>query len=276
MSVEFSISLKTEVTAESVESPQLAAAAAAGFKNFEWCRDLVSEPILYDKPLADTLLSLTQRYGIRMGSIHGFASTPAGTTYTKEICLAANINRLEFLDRMGGQVLVIHLPLKDHPDIDTAVGEAAEILAGLWPTCKRTGARIAVENLFQPNQFGVEFFDRLLERFPPDFLGFCYDSGHALISGWTDVLDSYGERLIATHLADNDGKEDLHWVPGKGGVDWSTVIPTVKRSALCRADGKRSEPGPVGLEVRLPKTEPIDTVVQDSYRAITELWDKHG
>ena len=32
-----------------------------------------------------------------------------------------------------------------------------------------------------------------------------------------------GERLCALHLQDVDGKEDCHWVPAQGVVDWSAL-----------------------------------------------------
>ena len=250
------------------------AAAAAGFSAFEWSRDWGGAPVFYDKPLADTVEKLVRLYGIPMASIHGYSQTPEGMTYTRELCLAANINRLEFLDRLGGRVLVLHLPLRDHEGVDAAVAEGTDILEGLWPTCRRTGARIAVENLFKPRQFGAEFFDRLWARFPPEYLGFCYDSGHALITGWADLLLRYPDRLLATHLADNDGQNDLHGVPGTGKADWATIVPAVQRSILCQPPGEGTlhRPLPVGLEVRRPREEPLAVFARRAYDAVAGLW----
>jgi len=33
-----------------------------------------------------------------------------------------------------------------------------------------------------------------------------------------------GERLIALHIQDTDGKKDRHWLPGQGIIDWAQFM----------------------------------------------------
>ena len=76
-----------------------------------------------------------------------------------------------------------------------------------------------------------------------DHLGICLDVGHSNLSGMSaaDEVTEAGERLLALHLQDNDGKgEDQHLLPGRGTVDWDAVL-----NALDQLDFR----GPRTLEV---------------------------
>jgi sugar phosphate isomerase/epimerase len=65
---------------------------------------------------------------------------------------------------------------------------------------------------------------RLLDKQPPELLGFCYDSGHANIHGNFTQLKPFRERLLVTHLHDNRGDADSHQPPGWGTIDWDAVV----------------------------------------------------
>ena len=60
--------------------------------------------------------------------------------------------------------------------------------------------------------------------------GLCLDTGHAHIAG-EDIpafIEKAGEMLIGTHIADNNGREDQHLLPGFGTIEWERVIPALK------------------------------------------------
>lgn len=65
----------------------------------------------------------------------------------------------------------------------------------------------------------------ILDKIQSNYLGFCYDSSHYNLSDKQDfyLLEKYGERLVTTHLSDNDGLKDRHWLPGHGTIDWAMV-----------------------------------------------------
>lgn len=79
---------------------------------------------------------------------------------------------------------------------------------------------IAIENT--RSQDNINF---LLSEIPSKNLGLCYDSSHdwLLNNNKTNLLENFGERLVATHLSDNDGIRDCHWLPGHGIIDWFMV-----------------------------------------------------
>lgn len=57
-------------------------------------------------------------------------------------------------------------------------------------------------------------------------IGACLDIGHANI--WEkppeNVIYKLSDRIIATHISDNDGLADIHLIPKKGNIEWSKVI----------------------------------------------------
>ena len=92
--------------------------------------------------------------------------------------------------------------------------------------------RIAVENMEGEDEISdaqelIEIADSLKGR-----AGICLDTGHANIRG-EDIpafIRKCGKRLIATHIADNDGMSDQHLLPGFGNIVWEGVIPTFRES----------------------------------------------
>lgn len=101
----------------------------------------------------------------------------------------------------------------------------------------KAGVKIAFENTE-----GDEYLFALMEHFSGcDTVGFCWDSGHELCYNHSaDLLASFGDRLIMTHLNDNlgisryDGKtywtDDLHLLPYDGIADWDYNIDRLKKS----------------------------------------------
>ena len=92
------------------------------------------------------------------------------------------------------------------------------------------------------NTEGEEYLFALMEHFKDnDTVGFCWDSGHEMCYNHSqDLLSTYGDRLVVTHLNDNlgisrlDGKtfwtDDLHLLPYDGIADWDHTIERLKCS----------------------------------------------
>ena len=97
------------------------------------------------------------------------------------------------------------------------------------------GVSVALENLE-----GEEFLCALMDRYRNEpHVGFCWDSGHEnCYPHKTDFLKAFGDRLIMTHLNDNfglrdpavgpTGKDDLHFLPYDGNLDWDQVISRLR------------------------------------------------
>ena len=120
--------------------------------------------------------------------------------------------------------LVVHISkgLNPKPPRETGL----EVLARLVRQAEDSGVRLAVENTRQPGHI-----DYILENLDSPSLGFCYDSSHDLLFCETEgrgrvepgeLLRRWGHRLFITHLSDNDGLSDKHWLPGKGIGNWES------------------------------------------------------
>lgn len=106
-------------------------------------------------------------------------------------------------------------------------------LEELLPVAERHAYTIALENI-GAREYGARFgslpehFERLSREFDHPNLGFCFDTGHGMMSlgpgGEGPMFDAMGSRLVAFHLNDNCGDADAHMAPGRGLVDWTTVF----------------------------------------------------
>ncbi|MCD5417594.1 sugar phosphate isomerase/epimerase [Candidatus Bipolaricaulota bacterium] len=108
-------------------------------------------------------------------------------------------------------------------------------IARLAQTARLRGIAFALEN----SSDNLWFLDQILDRIGDDpqktNIGVCIDVGHAHMS--TDAgrqpirayLKRYKEQLIHLHLHDNDGKEDLHRIPGEGSINWPEALETIHR-----------------------------------------------
>lgn len=106
---------------------------------------------------------------------------------------------------------------------------------------ERNGIRIAFENTE-----GIEYLEALLNNFSDrKSVGFCLDTGHEMCYNFgVNLLEKWGDRLIATHLNDNLGikdfggkitwHDDLHLLPFDGIRDWDELA---RRFRACRYDG---------------------------------------
>ena len=144
----------------------------------------------------------------------------------------------------GASVGIIHPTTRK--DIDLAVEGFNRIwdplrrsLRTLGAHCSERGFQLAVENL--PGH-GVErlgsrpeHFERMRDELPDDSIGFCLDTGHALLCEPHNPLafmDAMGSRLIAFHLADNAGDRDSHLAPGHGRFPWRTLAEKLSHSGF--------------------------------------------
>lgn len=80
----------------------------------------------------------------------------------------------------------------------------------------------------------TEYLEFIFEEVQSPYAGFCYDSSHDFVNGQSfgTLLDKWKDRLFAVHLSDNDGKDDRHWVPGKGHVRWDEIMSILKETDI--------------------------------------------
>lgn len=112
--------------------------------------------------------------------------------------------------------MVIHLPADQYPVNELGLKRLEKIIH----KAEDEEIQIAFENLNNINNL-----DRVLNAFQSKFAGYCYDScHHQNYASDIDLLNKYGNRLMALHLQDNGGKHNQHQLPFDGDIDWEDVI----------------------------------------------------
>lgn len=125
-----------------------------------------------------------------------------------------------------------------------------QFLHSILPLAKEMGIILCIENLY--DGIGghliegpccnvgkaVERIDRINEAYHSEVLGFCFDTGHANLTGldFEEFLTTLGHRLKVLHIHDNDGISDLHQIPftfaktreNQSSTDWDGFIRGLK------------------------------------------------
>ena len=121
----------------------------------------------------------------------------------------------------------------DVDGLDQYLRQLGRSLEFLLPAAQTVDVIIALENMLPGDDGGricsrPEHFERIIREFGHANLGFCLDTGHALVSGGPGgaeaIAEAMGSHLVAYHLADNAGDRDSHLAPGHGLVDWGPVF----------------------------------------------------
>ena len=123
---------------------------------------------------------------------------------------------------------------------------------------------VVLENTIFPTDTPAELLG-YLKRFRCDAFGICFDAGHAnLMDGtpgkrsadmvewirrrWNgeirfeaDTLGALLPDVVTCHLHDNDSRDDRHWLPGDGTIDWPQLLARLERAPRLRSFQNESE-----------------------------------
>jgi len=222
--------------------PYLRRIADAGFTHVHWCHEWCTDYAYPDDEVRQIegwlgkcglkLLDLHASAGMREGGgsppVKDWAS---GTEESRCAGVELVRNRIEMAARLGGDVIIMHVPKSLTADA-LAASPVRRSLDELQPLAAKAGVRIAIENMAN-DAFGT--LRALFALYAPDYLGLCYDSGHGNVGGkGLDHLDTVKDRLIAVHLHDNDGSGDRHDILFNGTVDWPRLAQILARSSYSK------------------------------------------
>lgn len=199
--------------------PYLRQIAEAGFTHIHWCHHWCTD-FVYSKWEVDQIAAWLRDYGLKMLDLHASAGVEKrwGSHLEYERLAGVDLvkNRIEMAARLGADVIVMHpgTPVAGHEE--TFWKQLCGSLDALEPCARDLNVRIALEN----GEWSI--VQTLLDKYPRDYVGVCYDSGHGNIGfGSLAQLDQAKDRLICIHLHDNNGSGDQHNLVFSGTVDWA-------------------------------------------------------
>jgi len=203
--------------------------ASRGFRFIHWCDDWNNGALYSDEDIK-LHCQIVESSGLKCLDVHG-SDAPGVKIGTSDQSARKEYvrlleNRIEFCSAIGGDAVVIHPP-KDASDLNHSI----RVLEIVRPLCEDVGVVLAVENCFPADD---KILAQYFERFPPEFIGFCYDSGHANLNNNSDELMKHSSRLKVLHLHDNRGKVDDHQPPFWGTVDWPRVMRWIEQSGYTK------------------------------------------
>ena len=196
-----------------------------GFKYLHWCEDWNTKTV-YTRQQMTSYHELLDSFGLTCLDVHGVATTTfhLGTREksVKDRYVQLLENRIVFCSEVGGDAVVIHPPdVGDPAELEDKLTRSLHIFERVRPLCEDLGVTIAIENC---NLFDVPILKYYFSRYPPEFVGFCFDSGHAHLFQNLEPLFQFSERLNVLHLHDNKGKNDAHQPPYWGTLNWEKIM----------------------------------------------------
>jgi len=201
-----------------------------GFEYIHWCDDW-NNNVIYTQRDIKRYRQLIGTVGLECLDVHGAATSDIRIDAEDESLLESYVrlleNRIKFCNAVGGDAVVIHPPSVDDGGVAASqrLNRSLHVFERVRPLCEDLGVVLAIENCFPGDEEALTFY---FEKYPPEFAGYCFDSGHAHVNGNFDRLLKFGERLKALHLHDNKGENDDHQPPFWGTIDWRRVLRWIK------------------------------------------------
>ena len=217
---------KAELTGE------LAIAHRIGASLLEILPDWRSEP----DPLE--LVARVEDAGLAIHSAHGCWGGQSIRARQVDLGSLETTTRLESIEDIKrcvdwlwsarGTFLVVHPGgLSDSTEHSDRRGALVESLRTLSPIAKAAKVVVCVENMPPGVYPGSKMTDlaSIVEEVDSPSVALAMDTGHASIASSDDpsletMTRAAGRLLATTHVHDNNGRQDLHWPPGLGGIDW--------------------------------------------------------
>jgi len=219
---------------------------------------------------------------IKISTLHNFCPLPVGVTQPspnlyefssdrdrdRELAIKHTINTLEFAQRLGAPLVVLHfgsMDLKDYtgklkellargeqdsPKFQKLVVEAMAAREAkkkkFYDRSRETLKHLLTESKYRGIKFGIEIreaveelpiesdFKSLLEEFPAPNVYYWHDTGHAQVKqdlgfiNHTQHLAALADRLAGFHIHDVKAPARDHFPPGGGHIDFAALKPFVK------------------------------------------------
>ncbi len=234
--------------------------ASAGIKHIVLTNSLMKD-ILGDINLVQTLQQEAAAAGLSFVDSHAlFGMTYDLMNYGDSLHkhrMMLNKLQLNIAAEMGTNTITFHPGNeagRTEIPLSTLMDNVKRSLDDMLPEAEKCGVTICIENSW--NQISVpKPLWEIKNAFPSEYLGFCYQSGHAnIMSGqgrndpnnaaiarwkargfdevdWNNhILEDLLPGVVNCHLHDNNAVNDQHLPPGQGNINWKNIASLLKRA----------------------------------------------
>ncbi len=144
-----------------------------------------------------------------------------------------------------------------HPTGNCGIEKNISFFKRLEPFAKKTGVRIAIENVYTCDSEGniipadcsySQTLRAILDGLDENCFGICLDVGHAALTGnVVETIYDLGKRIIAVHFHDVDLVHDNHSLPFMQKVEYAPILDAFRSIGY---------EGDMTLEVSIPENLP--------------------
>ncbi len=188
-----------------------------------WWEDEICEKLGFKNIRKEEMPQMVRDNGLYLDNVHvPFENCDnfwSESKVKRENIINQHLEWLEDCAKYDVPVMVMHITDRSNlPEVPKR--EGIKSIEKIVRKAEELKIKIAVENISRPY-----YLEYLFTELKSDYLGFCYDTSHDWLysNNKAEILENWQHILFATHLSDNDGKFDRHWLPGEGIVQWNDL-----------------------------------------------------
>lgn len=126
--------------------------------------------------------------------------------------------------KLNIKTVIVHTARGKNPPEISSIG--LNRFKEMVKVCEENNVTMAIENIQR-----LDYLDYIFDNIKSNNLKYCFDCGHA--NCYTNNIevypfDKYKDKMICTHLHDNDGKGDLHTFIFTGTINWEKLMHKFK------------------------------------------------
>ena len=220
--------------------------ARAGFSHVFWCHEW-SGSYLYSAYEMLQIREWCDEFGLFVKGVHATSGEwqsdlkdyMSPNDYNRLAGVELVKNRVDLAHLLDAEAIVLHLSppweriTRQELSLEEFFGPVLRSFDELEPYCKTRQIKLCVENGGDPPAPSCRVFDTLFGRYDGNYMGLCFDTGHANIfckENCLEYAERYTDRLFMIHIHDNHGEKDEHAIPFEGGFDWEGFAEVLARS----------------------------------------------
>lgn len=183
----------------------------------------------------NTIKKLRDRYKIRYG-LHSasFVNSAELEPIVRKAVEKYLLGYVELAHRLEAEYLVLHFGYHFSLFLDEVFQSLIKTFTPVVELAERYDIPIGIENMNKVHEdceiaylgVTIEELSRVFRALPSKYLGLTLDVAHAslLPGGSESFIKAFPDKIVSTHISDNDLKLDYHLPVGEGKIDFKSVF----------------------------------------------------